>query len=70
MLGQVGDLIHEVYAMEQERSLTAASLRRLPWPDTGGEAADGGEVKIFVELDGGTILCGDSEGEFAKLHGA
>ena len=42
----------------------------LPWPDAGGEAADGGEVKIFVELDGGTILCGDSEGEFAKLHGA
>src|SRR5258705_2042367 len=70
MLGQVGDLIHEVYATEQQRSLTAASLRRLPWPDAGGEAADGGEAKIFVELDGGTILRGYGEGEFAKFHGA
>src|SRR5258705_5869615 len=70
MLGQVGDLIHEVYATEQQRSITAAPLRQLPWPDAGGEAADGGEVKIFVELDGGTILRGYGEGEFAKFHGA
>src|SRR5713101_6546486 len=69
MLGQVGDLIHEVYATEQERSL-AACLRQLPWPDAGGEATDGGEVKLLVELDCGAILRGDGEGELAKFHGA
>src|SRR5258707_6677507 len=42
----------------------------LPGPNPGGEAADGGEVKIFVELDGGAVLRGHGEGEFAKFHGA
>src|SRR5712671_7208583 len=42
----------------------------LPWPHTGGEAANGAEVKIFVELDGGAVLRGYGEGEFAKFHGA
>src|SRR6266853_4595018 len=48
----------------------APTNESLPWPNAGGEAADGGEVKIFVELDGGAILRGDGEGEFAKFHGA
>ena len=55
MLGQFARLI-------QYRNLTR--------PDSGSEAADGGEVKIFVELDSGTILRGDGQGEFAKFHGA
>src|SRR5579864_3189299 len=39
-------------------------------PDACGEGADGGEVEFFVELDGGAILRGDREREFAKFHGA
>src|SRR5579864_8749625 len=39
-------------------------------PDACGEGADGGEVKFFVELDGGAVLCGYGKGEFAKFHRA
>src|ERR1700747_3345166 len=44
----------------------AASLQEgLAGPDAGGEAADGSEVKIFVELDRGAVLRGNREGKFA-----
>ena len=33
----------------------------LAGPDTGGEAADGGEVQIFVEPDGGAVLRGHGQ---------
>src|SRR5258708_18772321 len=42
----------------------------LAGPDTGGEAANGGEVQIFVEPDGGAVLRSHSQCQFAEFHGA
>src|SRR5712692_10643459 len=42
----------------------------LAGPDAGGEGVDGGEVEFFVEPDGGAVLRGYGEGEFAEFHGA
>jgi hypothetical protein len=72
MLGQIEHGIHYGIVPDQEGSVGGSKLKRsaavavelllqLPWPDTGGEAADGGEVEIFVELDGGAVLCGHGE---------
>src|SRR5260370_8869478 len=42
----------------------------LAGPDTSGEGVNGGEVEFFVEPDGGAVLRGYGEGEFAEFHGA
>ncbi len=62
MLGQFGRLIQ---SDREKRSATA-----LAGPDTGGEAADGREVEIFVEPDRGAVLRGHGQSQFAELHGA
>src|ERR1700682_1470134 len=48
----------------------APTLTESTGPDPGGEAADGGEVEIFVELDGGAVLRGHGQCQFTKFHGA
>src|SRR5258708_5251610 len=62
MVGQCGRLIQ---SDREKRSDTA-----LAGPDTGGEAADGREVEIFVETDRGAVLRGHGQSQFAELHGA
>jgi hypothetical protein len=57
MLGQKRAFIQWGDVADLGRSLLRP-YEGLPWPDTGGEAADGGEVQIFVEPDGGAVLRG------------
>src|SRR5690349_18934379 len=45
-----------------------ACLVQLPWPDARGEAANHGEVKIFVEANSGTVLRGHGQCQFAKFQ--
>ena len=56
ILGCCGRGARHVLAVEPRRVYC-----KLPWPDAGGEAADGSEVEIFVELDGGAVLRGHGQ---------
>src|SRR6267378_1643221 len=42
----------------------------LAGPDASGEAANGGEVQIFVEPDGGAVLRGHGQRQFAEFQSA
>src|SRR5713226_4431573 len=78
MLGQIETIIQSERGVAYQ-GRSGACLRQagcaptrmlLAGPDAGGEGADGGEVEFFVEPDGGAVLRGHGEGEFAEFHGA
>jgi hypothetical protein len=46
------------------------SANCLAGPDAGGEGADGGEAKLFVELDGGAVFGCNRQGQLPEIHGA